>query len=251
MRVLDMSGQTEYLFMPTIAENPIMGSATQHTRDYRGHTTKRTYTFELNKVEENHIGRIEINVVHPDDEMGTMFITGQAYAEGQHGYILQDDEPHTLYTDKSLRNFNTSRPLQLSVTSDGQLHARFYSPRSLNNVLVKARIPSVGDEYVHLAYFDSIPAFADFYEEIPLLKKGLYYRSESGKIVRIPMMQAEDFSGVVFKIESDDPYLEKLKAIIHGVEHTVRPVWRRIRPDPMVVLSETGWESAQCIVAKP
>lgn len=216
MRVLDMSGQTEYLFMPTIAESPIKGSATQNTRDYRGHTTKRTYTFELNKVEKNHIGRIEINVVHPDDEMGTMFITGQAYAKGQHGYILQDDEPHTLYTDKSLRNFNTSRPLQLSVTSDGQLHARFYSPRSLNNVLVKARIPSVGDEYVHLAYFDSIPAFADFYEEIPLLKKELYYRSESGRIVRIPMMQADDFSGVEFKIESDDPYLEKLKAIIHG-----------------------------------
>ena len=124
MRVLDMSGQTEYLFMPTIAESPIKGSATQHTRDYRGHTTKRSYTFELNKVEENHIGRIEINVVHPDDEMGTMFITGRAYAERQHGYILQDDEPHTLYTDKSLRNFNTSRPLQLSVTSDGQLHSR-------------------------------------------------------------------------------------------------------------------------------
>lgn len=216
MRVLDMSGQTEYLFMPTIEECSVKGSATLFTRDYRGKATKRSYTFDLGSVAGNHIGRIEINVVHPDDEMGTMFVTSRAYVEGQHGLILQDDEPHSIYTDKNLRNFNTSRPLQLSVTQEGQLHARFYSPRSLNNVLVKARIPSVENEYVDLAYFDSIPAFADFYEEIPLMKREAYYRSESGRIVKIPMLRPDDFSGIEFKIESDDPYMEKLNAIIHG-----------------------------------
>ena len=216
MKVLDMSEHTEYLFMPTVEGSSVKGNATMLTRDYRGNTVKRSYTFDLDSVTGNYIGRIEINVVHPDDEMGTMFITHQAYAEGKHGLILQDDEPHTIYTDKTLRNFNTSRPLQLSVTSEGQFHARFYSPRSLSNVLVKARIPSVGNEYIDLAYFDSIPAFADFYEEIPVIKKDRYYRSESGRIVKMPVMHADDFSGIEFKIESDDPYLEKLKAIIHG-----------------------------------
>ncbi len=216
MKILDMSEYTEYLFMPTIEGEAVKGDATLFTRDYRGNTVKRSYTFDLDSVVGNHIGRIEINVVHPDDEMGTMFITHRAYAEGQHGLILQDDEPHTIYTDKALRNFNTSRPLQLSITNEGLFHARFYSPRSLSNVLVKARIPSVGDEYVDLAYFDSIPAFADFYEEFPLIKNDLYYRSESGKIVKIPMMPADGFQGIEFKIESDDPYFEKLKAIIHG-----------------------------------
>ena len=216
MKVLDMSEHTEYLFMPTVEGSSVKGNATMLTRDYRGNTVKRSYTFDLDSVTGNYIGRIEINVVHPDDEMGTMFITHQAYAEGKHGLILQDDEPHTIYTDKALRNFNTSRPLQLSITNEGQFHARFYSPRSLSNVLIKARIPSVGNEYVDLAYFDSIPAFADFYEEFPLIKKDLYYRAESGKIIKIPMMQTDDFQGIEFKIESDDPYLEKLKAIIHG-----------------------------------
>ena len=216
MKVLDMSEHTEYLFMPTVEGSSVKGNATMLTRDYRGNTVKRSYTFDLDSVTGNYIGRIEINVVHPDDEMGTMFITHQAYAEGKHGLILQDDEPHTIYTDKTLRNFNTSRPLQLSVTSEGQFHARFYSPRSLSNVLVKARIPSVGNEYIDLAYFDSIPAFADFYEEIPVIKKDRYYRSESGRIVKMPVMHADDFSGIEFKIESNDPYLEKLNDIIHG-----------------------------------
>ncbi len=216
MKILDMSEYTEYLFMPTIEGEAVKGDATLFTRDYRGNTVKRSYTFDLDSVVGNHIGRIEINVVHPDDEMGTMFITHQAYAEGQNSLILQDDEPHTIYTDKALRNFNTSRPLQLTITNEGQFHARFYSPRSLSNVLIKARIPSVGNEYVDLAYFDSIPAFADFYDEIPLMKKDLHYRSESGRIVKIPMMQADDLSGIEFKVESNDPYLEKLNAIVHG-----------------------------------
>lgn len=216
MRVLDMSEHTEYLFMPTVEGSSVKGDITMFTRDYRGNTVKRSYTFDLDSVAGNYISRIEINVVHPDDEMGTMFITHQAYAEGKHGLILQDDEPHTIYTDKALRNFNTSRPLQLSITNEGQFHARFYSPRSLSNVLIKARIPSVGNEYIDLAYFDSIPAFADFYEEIPVIKKDRYYRSESGRIVKIPVMHADDFSGIEFKIESNDPYLEKLNDIIHG-----------------------------------
>lgn len=216
MMVLDMSERTEFLFMPSIDGRSVKGEATMFTRDYRGNTTKRAYSFDLNSVAENCIGRVEINVVHPDDETGTMFITGKAYAEGQHGLILQDDEPHGVYTDKTLRNFNTSRPLQLSVTEEGLFHARFYSPRALNNVLVKARIPSVGDEYVDVAYFDNIPAFADFYEEFPLAKRDLYCRGESGRLVKVPMIRPEDFSGIEFKIESDDPYMEKLNAIIHG-----------------------------------
>ena len=216
MKTLDMSEQTEYLFMPTVAGRSLEGDVTLLTRDYRGNTTRRSYTFDLESITANHIGHVGINVVHPDDEIGTLFITNRAYAKGQHSLILQDDEPHTLYTDKALRNFNTARPLQLSVTSEGQFHARFYSPRSLSRVLVKARIPAAGNEYVDWAYFDSIPAFADFYESIPLLQKELYFRAESGKIVKIPRMQADELAGIEFKIESDDPYLEKLKGIIHG-----------------------------------
>ena len=84
-----------------------------------------------------------------------------AYDEGQHAQILHDAEPKAVYTDAGQRSFNTSRPLQVEAVADGRLHVRFYSPRALKGVLIRARFPSVSDEYLDLAYFDSIPAFAD------------------------------------------------------------------------------------------
>ena len=66
------------------------------------------------------------------------------------------------------------------------MSVRFYSPKPLKDVLIRARIPSVGKEYVDLAYFDSIPAFADFYGEIPALSASLLYRTGSGRIVELP-----------------------------------------------------------------
>jgi len=145
-----------------------------------------------------------------------MFITEQRYAEGNHGLILQDDEPASVYTDKTERNFNTASPLQLSFTPEGNLHARFYSPRELSGVLVRALVPSVCDEYFDLAYFDRIPAFADFTgTAAPAIRSGLY-RTESGRIVRITEPGQEDLAGAKFKVISDDPYWGKLQKIIHG-----------------------------------
>ena len=109
-----------------------------------------------------------------------MFITREAYAQGGHKAILQDDEPHTIYNDKEQRNFNTARPLQVSVTPEGLLHVRFYSPREARNVLIRGLIPEVDNEYLDLAYFDVIPAW------------------------------------IMFRAESDDPYWQKLQKIVHG-----------------------------------
>jgi hypothetical protein len=100
---------------------------------------------------------IETVVTHPDDKDIVMFITPAAYNAGGHKAILQDDETKEVYTNPSLRKFNTSQPLQVSVTEEGKLHARFYSPRNLSNVLIKMQLPQVSNEYFDLAYFDSIP----------------------------------------------------------------------------------------------
>ena len=47
------------------------------------------------------------------------------------------------------------------------------------------QLPQVSNEYFDLAYFDSIPAFCDFYEEIPLIERTVMCRTESGKIIEI------------------------------------------------------------------
>lgn len=213
--VLDAAEKKEFLFMPTVEGERISGENEIITRDYRGVQVRRVYSFAGGGIAPNHVNGVRIEAVHPDDETGTMFITEKHYIKGGHGTILSDDEHHSVYTDASQRRFNTSEPLQISV-EEGRLHVRFYSPKPLSDVLVKAVLPGTDGEYVDLAWFDRIPAFADFYETLPMAMRTALYRSESGRLVEIPATDAHDISITGFKVESEDPYWSKLQDIRHG-----------------------------------
>ena len=212
----DLEAVASYAFLPTVEGYPLRGEIELVTRTYRGGQVRRLFGFELERLEANRIGRIHTPVVHPDNSSGTMFLTQRAYDEGSHGLILQDGEPKSVYTDPAQRRFNTAAPLQLEVTEAGELHARFYSPRALSGVLVRARIPRVDDEYLDLAWFDSIPPFADFYEQLPQTLRPTVCRSATGRWVEVPQLETADFEGVEFTIESEDPYWKKLQQILHG-----------------------------------
>lgn len=213
---LSLDSDTSFCLLPVSDGVPLQGEVTVLTRDYRGNEVERTFDFEMEPVVGNHIHQVYTPVVHPDDESGLMFVTTQAYDEGQHAQILHDAEPKAVYTDAGQRSFNTSRPLQVEAVADGRLHVRFYSPRALKGVLIRARFPSVSDEYLDLAYFDSIPAFADFYAPIPLFSTGGMYRTVSGKWLNLPCQEADLASEATFEISSADVYWEKLQAIRHG-----------------------------------
>ena len=160
---LPLDGTTSYLFPPTVTDEPLCGEVEVTTRDYRGSNVRRSYGFTLRQVAPNRIGTILTRVEHPDDRSAVAFVTETALESIGLAYILQDDEPHTVYTDRTQRSFNTAAPLQVTTTNEGKLHVRFYSPRELTDVLIRARIPSVSNEFFDMAYFDRTPAFADFY----------------------------------------------------------------------------------------
>lgn len=216
MCTLDLQSGTGYLFMPTYGQEALAGTATVRTRDYLGGTVERSYTFTAAPVAGNRISPVAVDAVHPDDGSGTMFVTENLYQSRNYARILQDDESHEIYADKIQRYFNTSEPLQIELTDDGRLHIRFYSPKDLSGVMVKALLPELCSEYIDLAYFDRIPAFADFYEAVPFLEKDVVCRTESGRLAGIGQCTPDALAGAVFKVESDDPYWTKLKNIIHG-----------------------------------
>ena len=213
--LLDLSAGKSFIFMPEAEDGGLRGENEIITRDYRGGMSRRVYSFSGAEILPNTVSAVNVDAIHPDDGSGTMFITEKYYESGDYGLILQDDEPHEVYTDFSRRNFNTSSPLQISLAGDS-LHVRFYSPKDLKGVLVKAMFPGTGGEYVDLACFDRIPAFADFYETMPVTVSGCIFRTESGKLVEIPATDASGLEGITFRVESSDPYWEKLKAIRHG-----------------------------------
>lgn len=212
--IMDMTERASGFFLPSETETE--GSAEIITRDYRGNTVRRSYGFRLPPVKANRLHNVGVDAIHPDDESGTLFVTEKAYVEGEHGKILQDDEPYTVYTDKAARNFNTASPLQATVLPDGRLNVRFYSPRDLEGVLLKARIPSEGDFFMDLAYFDRIPAFADFYGAMPLTEKDAFYRTDTGRIVKVEKKDPASLHDMEIMVESSDPYWSKLEKIEHG-----------------------------------
>ena len=204
------------LFMPTVAGTALKGDIFHTSVNYLDEKTVLDFNFGQQDVLPNHVHTVSTAVKHPDDISPVMYITAEAYRAGNHARILDDDEPVSVYTDKTQRTFNTAKPLQLSITDEGQLHARFYSPRVLYGVTVRAKIPAVDEEYFDFAYFDSIPAFCDFYESSPLVENGTMCRTESGRIISVPVLDAAAMAGAEFKILSSDPYWAKLQEIKHG-----------------------------------
>lgn len=213
---MDLLDSSSCYFLPTVDNSSLSGEIEILTRDYLGNRVRRVFSFNGTSVSENRIGKIHTPVSHPDDERGTMFLSAVAYEAGRYGKILQDDERKEVYADSGQRSFNTAEPLQVGLTDEGQLHLRFYSPKPLSDVLLKARFPGVEQEYIDLAYFDELPAFADFYQNLPLLAEKGVYRTESGRNIHLSPRKLAELKDVEFKIESSDPYWNKLQNIKHG-----------------------------------
>lgn len=213
---ISLNQHTSYFFMPMCNGSTFHGEITLSTRNYLKEERRQIYNFDQETLTANHIHHVETHVNHPDDKAVTMLITPAAYNAGDHTLILQDDETKEVYTNASVRKFNTAQPLQVSLTEEGKLHIRFYSPRQLNNVLIKMQLPQVSDEYFDLAYFDSIPAFGDFFEEIPLIQRAAMCRTESGKYIEVQKKTESELAEATFKIEANDPYWDKLQKIEHG-----------------------------------
>ena len=216
LRELNLSDEKEYLLMPTVEGQAMSGKIGMVSRTYTGGSLSQTYGFSGVKILPNQITTINTDVNHPEDNRGTMFVSSAAYKHGNHKKILQDDERKEVYTDKSQRSFNTSAPLQLSVTDEGQFHMRFYSPRDLGHITVKALIPEVSKEWFDFAYLDTIPAFGDAYLDVPMLKKPTVCKGESGRLINVQKLTAAQLKTAQFKIESPEEYWEKIEKIKHG-----------------------------------
>lgn len=210
---LNLDEASTYLFPPTVEGTSLEGEIEISARSYRGSDVWQNYSFTVESLNSNAIGLINTPVAHPDNESATLFVTDKTYEKAGLAYILQDGESKTVYTNSGQRSFNTTKPLQVAVQDDGRLRVRFYSPRPLTDVLIQAKVPSISNEYFDLAYFDSIPGFAEFYGELPMLEHKTFSVTESGQIIEIEQASLEDLQSATFQIVSSDPYWEKLKSI--------------------------------------
>lgn len=215
LKEIDLDNNWSFYFLPSVegVEEADGGEVIIRTRTYRDEIVQRSFSFRQIPVKANEITKVNLQITHPEDNRGTLFVTEKAYNANEHGLILQDDEPVSVYTDGAQRSFSALEPLQLKITDDNRFHARFYCPRPMKGVSVKAVIPSVTKEKLDFAYFDLIPGLADVYLEIPLLNKSAVFYTETGKQIRINTLTPSLLKEATFTVESEDECWKKLSAI--------------------------------------
>lgn len=142
-------------------------------------------------------------------------VTAEEMNAQENQRILQDDEPASIYCDKSVRSFNTAQPLQANV-EDGQLHLRFYSPRKLEQVEIWAKIPGLSEEEFLLARFEEVAPFIDYYKELPFLTKDCTFRTASGKSVTVRQNPYFPDDMLSLRAVSYCEYWRRLQQIKHG-----------------------------------
>lgn len=215
LQEIDLDNNWSFCFLPSVegAGEEEGGEVIIRTRTYRDEIVQRSFSFRQIPVTANHITKVNLQITHPEDSRGTLFVTEKAYNANEHGLILQDDEPVSVYTDAAQRSFSALEPLQLKITDDNRFHARFYCPRPMKGVSVKAFIPSVTKEKLDFAYFDLIPGLGEVYLEIPLLNKSAVFYTETGKQIRINSLTPALLKEATFTVESEDECWKRLSKI--------------------------------------
>lgn len=134
------------------------------------------------------------------------------YNEENTYYMLNDDEPSEVFFNNAERSFYTNQPLQLTIDDELFFQLRFYSPRSLPNVTVWARLEGY-DEQFKLFVFEKIEPLQQFRMQLPFASKDTKVTTRSGKSIQImanPHLSKESIS---LEIECDAPYWKTLQAI--------------------------------------
>lgn len=127
-------------------------------------------------------------------------------------YMLNDDEPSEVFFNTKERWFYTDQPLQLTIDDDLCFQLRFYSPRSLPNVTVWAKIEGYEEEF-KLFVFEKVMPFHQFRLQLPFAERDITAATRSGKLIQImanPHMAKEN---ITLTAESDAPYWQTLQAI--------------------------------------
>lgn len=127
-------------------------------------------------------------------------------------YILNDDEPSTVFFDASQRSFYVDQPLQLSMTDDYQFMLRFYSPRALPNVTIWAKMDGY-DEQFKLLHLEKVMPFQELHVRIPFDTKDLTTHTRSGRKIVLMANPHLSAKSIEFEIECDAPYWKTLQEI--------------------------------------
>lgn len=171
------------------------------------------YPFTSHQVTAGTIHYIQLNYLHPEDDMGNFNIREIDYNSSNLSTILADDEPKSVYYDRTQRSFYVNKPLQIIINANKELQMRFYSATDIHRVKVWVRFVKHSAEFVELANFETVKAFSECRFKLPVMERECVFRDKNGREVIIPKIDSYADGDFEFKYETDDPYIAKIRQI--------------------------------------
>ncbi|MDE6500199.1 MAG: hypothetical protein K2K83_05800, partial [Rikenella sp.] len=141
-----------------------------------------------------------------------VYLTPEDYNDDNTYYLLNDDEPSSVFFDPNQRSFYVDEPIQMTFDDDHYFQLRFYSPRALPNVIVWAKMAGYEEQF-KLVELEKLMPFQQLRLKLAFATEDITAQTRSGKTIKImanPHLAGSDLS---FEIECDAPYYQTLQAI--------------------------------------
>ncbi len=195
------------------ADSPVEGYVDIVSELDNGDTFSTRYPFSGLKIAKGKVARIDVAYRHPESKSGRLYVGADQLWRFSTDTMFMADEPQEVFYDTSIRSFYADEPLQFSVSDQGKLDVKLFSPIGVKNVRVLGRFRNISSEWVDLAYFESIPPFMEGSFELPVVSADCLFKTLGGRNISIPAQPSLGTQDVELKIESDDPFLAKIATI--------------------------------------
>lgn len=209
--VAEVSGSYPFTLFPS--EKPVDGYVDIVSSLESGDTFTTRYPFSGLTLCKGKVSRIDVAYRHPESKSGRLYVTSGQLWRFDTDTMFMSDEPREVFYDNSRRSFYVNESLQFNISDKGTLDVKLFSPIGVRDIRVLGRFRNISNEWVDLAFFESIPAFMEGSFELPVTSNECLFKTVSGRNIRIPAQPGLKSGDVELKIETDDPFLAKIATI--------------------------------------
>ncbi len=201
--------------MPSLQSSEVKLETHIKTLSHDDNLRSSSYNTEI-LLRSNRLNTVTVDMSRdPDYNLTTYWFEQRDFQTSNIKYILQDDEPKSIFYNSNFRSFYVNEPLQIrqDTIDASKLMLKLYSPVGMSDVTILAQRNS-SDEKIPIAYFDTIPAFMDFEMEFTPNANSLYeFRKSSGVYVSLNQQELQTYLDGQVSIESSCEFWQKVKTI--------------------------------------
>lgn len=207
----DVTESLSFCSLPSV--EAVSGFVSIESCSSDGTVFERRYRFTDCKIEAGKVAHISIDYLHPENREGLIYIREEDFPRFQTDTMFLADEPQEVFYDSQRRSFRVNAPLQASISDEGRLHVKFFSPVGISDVTLMCRFNKFSPDFFELAHFDRIYPFMEASFPLPVTSSDCTFNSSSGRKVVIPAQESLSNDDVTIVIKTEDPFMKKIEQI--------------------------------------